>query len=232
VTRPILASPLPPLRPDPVAPVPVPAGPPAPGLRRRSLRLVGRAADAVLARCSEVGDAAVLDVRLFPWTAELRANWRTIRDEAAAVAPQVGRWRAFPLWRAGVRIDANAARCPATAALAGRIPGLESMAVSVLAPGVHLPVRRGPTKALVTCHLGLTVPRDGDVRMRVGARTVRWAEGETLVFDDTRPHAVWNDTGGARAVLLVRVRRPLRRPGRWLATLALRVLRRTRSSPI
>src|SRR3546814_18910846 len=46
------------------------------------------------------------------------------------------------------------------------------------------------TKGLLTCHLGLIVPRDGDVRMRIGDRIIRW-EGETLVFDDTHPHEVW-----------------------------------------
>ena len=58
--------------------------------------------------------------------------------------------------------------------------------------------------------------------MRIGGRVVRWAEGETLVFDETRPHEVWNDTAEARVVLVVRFRRPLRPPVRWLADLLVR----------
>ncbi|MGC6727993.1 aspartyl/asparaginyl beta-hydroxylase domain-containing protein, partial [Escherichia coli] len=90
------------------------------------------------------------------------------------------------------RVDENLARCPHTSQLIEQIPGLNSAIFSILAPGTHIPAHRGVTKGLITCHLGLVVPRDGDVRMRIGNRTVRWAEGETLVFDDTYDHEVWN----------------------------------------
>ena len=85
----------------------------------------------------------------------------------------------------------------------------------------------GVTKGLLTCHLGLIVPRDGDVRMRVKNRTVRWAEGETLMFDDTYDHEVWNDASATRVVLLIQVRRPLRQPGKWVADAFLGVVRRS-----
>lgn len=230
MTRQILARPLPaPVAADPA--LLVVRTPPA-GRERSALRLLSRGLDRLFARWSLVPDEAVIDLRLFPWTADLRAEWRTIRDEALAVAPQVGRWRAFRLWEAGERIDANALRCPATAALVARIPGVESAYVSVMAPGVHLAERRGDTRALITCHLGLIVPRDGDVRMRIGPRTVRWAEGETLVFDETCPHEAWNDSSHPRAVLLIRFARPMRQPGRWLAGVTLDLLRRRKSAPI
>ena len=83
------------------------------------------------------------------------------------------------------------------------------------------------TKGLITCHLGLIVPRDGDVRMRVDDRIVRWAEGETLVFDDTYQHEVWNDTDGTRVVLLIQFERPLRQPGKWFADLFLGFVKRS-----
>ena len=98
---------------------------------------------------------------------------------------------------------------------------------TILAPGTHIPDHRGVSKGLITCHLGLIVPRDGDVRMRVGDRVVRWAEGETLVFDDTYRHEVWNETGGSRVVLLIQFERPLRRPGKWCADLFLGIARRS-----
>jgi len=116
---------------------------------------------------------------------------------------------------------------PSSAATVAQIPGLNSAFFSILAPGAHIPVHRGVTKALVTCHLGLIVPRDGDVRMRVDDRIVRWAEGETLVFDDTYSHEVWNDTNGTRVVLLIQFERPLRQPGRWIADTFLKVVRRS-----
>jgi len=202
--------------------------------------------DRMIAWSSDVANDPVLDVRDFPWTAELRANWRAIRDEAVAVAlrqnaapslatispdhraiAEVGMWRSFFLWGYGFPIEENLALCPATARVVEPIPGLNSAFFSILAPGAHIPDHRGVTKGLITCHLGLVVPRDGDVRMRVRDRVVRWAEGETLVFDDTYHHEVWNDTGGTRVVLLIQFARPLRQPGKWLADFFLRVVRRS-----
>ncbi|MGN6377012.1 MAG: aspartyl/asparaginyl beta-hydroxylase domain-containing protein [Sphingomonas sp.] len=202
--------------------------------------------DRLIASSSLVGNDPVLDVRDFAWTALLREHWRAIRDEAVAVATdetmvpslatispdhraiaQVGKWRSFFLWGYGFPIGENIARCPVTAALVEKIPGLNSAFFSILAPGTHIPDHRGVTKGLITCHLGLIVPRDGDVRMRVDDRVVRWAEGETLVFDDTYNHEVWNDTGGTRVVLLVQVERPLRNPGKWVADAFLNMVRRS-----
>ena len=202
--------------------------------------------DRMIASSSLVSNEPVLDVRDFPWTQMLRENWQEIRDEAVAVAlsrnaapslstispdhrsiAEVDKWRSFFLWGYGYRIDENADRCPATAALVERIPGLNSAFFSILAPGTHIPDHRGVTKGLVTCHLGLVVPRNGDVRMRVRDRIVRWAEGETLVFDDTYQHEVWNDTDGTRVVLLIQFERPLRNPGKWIADRVLSIVRRS-----
>jgi beta-hydroxylase len=160
-------------------------------------RLVQRASDRLIAATSLVSTEPVLDVRDFPWTAMLRANWQTIRDE--------------------VSTRGEIADCPQTASILRDIPGLEDATLSVLAPHTHVPTRRGATKGLITCHLGLAVPRDGGVRMRVGRRFVRWAEGETLLFDDSCDHELWNDAGAERIVLGLQFRRPLRQPGRWVA---------------
>jgi len=201
--------------------------------------------DRMIASSSLVPNDPVLDMRDFPWTAHLRANWRAIRDEAvaaalgrnspslASVSPDhrpiapVNMWRSFFLWGYGYCVEENLARCPVTAATVAGIPNLNSAFFSILAPGTHIPAHRGVTKGLITCHLGLIVPKDGDVRMRVDDRIVRWAEGETLVFDDTYDHEVWNDTAHTRVVLLIQVRRPLRNPGKWISDAFLNVVRRS-----
>lgn len=209
---------------DPVA-SPI-AAPRAATPRARRRAGLAEVADRVIGGCSLVPVAPVLDVRAFGWTGGLRDHWCAIRDEARSAARdgnQAGAEHRFTVWRRGGRDSANAARCPATVAAVAAIPGLDSASFSMLPPGVHVPVQRGPTRGLLTCHLGLIVPRDGDARMRVGDRMIRWAEGETLVFDDTYDHEAWNDSGGTRVVLRVRVRRPLRQPGRWLADSVLRL---------
>jgi len=202
--------------------------------------------DRLIASSSIVANDPVLDVRHFAWTAMLRDHWQAIRDEATAVAlrgqaspslatispdhrsiAEVDKWRSFFLWGYGYPIDDNLARCPRTRDIVERIPGLNSAFFSILAPGTHIPEHRGVTKGLITCHLGLIVPREGNLRMRVDDRVVRWSEGETLVFDDTYPHEVWNDTEETRVGLLVQFERPLRNPGKWIADLFLRIVRRS-----
>ncbi|WP_273336709.1 aspartyl/asparaginyl beta-hydroxylase domain-containing protein [Sphingomonas ginsenosidimutans] len=220
---------VPPVAPRPRAVVPAPVAAPIPpspplaaplcprptGLAERMSRLMDRP----IAGWSLVPGDPVLDMRGFGWTAALRADWRAIRAEAQGDAGPV-------LWRHGAPVDAALAHRPATRALIAAIAGVEEAAFVALAPGAHVPPRRGPTRALLTCHLGLAVPRDGDVRMRVHDRIVRWAEGETLVFDDTCEHEMWNDSGAARIVLAIRFARPLRQPGRWVADRMLRWMRR------
>ena len=201
--------------------------------------------DRMIASCSLVPTAPGRAGGVFPWTQILRDNWLTIRDEAIAsalgnnspslssispdhraIAP-VNMWRSFFLWGYGYCVEDNLERCPVTAATVAQIPDLNSAFFSILAPGTHIPSHRGVTKGLITCHLGLIVPRDGDVRMRVDDRIVRWAEGETLVFDDTYDHEVWNDTDNTRVVLLIQIKRPLRHPGKWVADTFLNVIRRS-----
>jgi ornithine lipid ester-linked acyl 2-hydroxylase len=59
-------------------------------------------------------------------------------------------------------------------------------------------------------HLGLIVPQDAEAcRIRVGEDFRHWEEGESLIFDDTFNHEVWNDTDETRVVLFVDVLRPL-----------------------
>lgn len=224
---------------------PAPATPKRPFILRAGKR-IRRQVDAIIAQSSLVPNDPVLDPAIFPWTQALRDNWRAIREEALAVtrdeeavpalrkvSPDHARiaeddkWRSFFLIGYGARIEENIARCPKTAAVLAQVPGLNSGFFSILRPGTHIPEHRGVTKGLMTCHLGLQVPTGGSVRMNVGPETVGWAEGETLVFDDTYPHEVWNDAKGTRVVLLVQFERPLRQPGRLVADLFLGGIRRS-----
>lgn len=202
--------------------------------------------DRLIGASSLVPNDPVLDPALFPWTQMLRDNWQAIRDEAVAVALQgnaapslvtispdhkgiaeVDSWKSFFLHGYGYAIPENIARCPNTARAIAGIPGLNSAFFSILAPGTHIPDHRGVTKALITCHLGLIVPKDGDVRMRVADQIVRWGEGDMLVFDDTYRHEVWNDSKETRVVLLIHIDRPLRQPGKWFADLFMGFVRRS-----
>ena len=241
-------------RPTAITPLPIPsndvAADAASEPRRPLIIAIGKKLrgtfDRLIGASSLVPNDPVLDPALFPWTQMLRDNWEAIRDEAVAVAlqgnsapslvtispdhkgiAQIDSWKSFFLHGYGYAIPENIARCPNTAKAIAGIPGLNSAFFSILAPGTHIPDHRGVTKALITCHLGLIVPRDGDVRMRVADQIVRWGEGEMLVFDDTYRHEVWNDSKETRVVLLIHIDRPLRQPGKWFADLFMGFVRRS-----
>jgi aspartyl/asparaginyl beta-hydroxylase (cupin superfamily) len=196
---------------------------------------------------SLVPDAPYLEASLFPWLAELEANWREVRDELAVllkdrdalprfqdISPDQMRispddlWRTFVLFGFGYRSDRNCDACPKTTALLQNVPGLENAFFSILAPGKYIPSHRGITKALLRVHLPVMLPRDRHrCTMTVGGIQCAWEEGRALVFDDTYPHEVLNDTGEERAVLLFDFWRPMRRPGRAMSRLLFSLFRRT-----
>ena len=198
-----------------------------------------------IGRFSKVGNPPVFERDLFDWVPRLEGHWETIRDEARAVlerpqdvpplrevSPDHGRiatdekWKVFFLIGYRYEIEANAARCPATSELVRHVPGLISAFFSIHTPGTHLPRHYGPTNGMITCHLGLNVPKDRNkCRIAIDGEDYHWNEGKFLIFDDTRYHEVWNETDENRVVLLMHVERPLRQPGKavadgflWLAT--------------
>lgn len=201
--------------------------------------------DRLLMRFAATPDYTVFPNDLFPWVQALEANWEVIRDEARQVlvdpreVPSIrevspdhdmialdDRWRSFFLRGYGVRVAGNCARCPRTDELLERIPNLLTAFYSIMMPGAHVPLHTGPTKAIVTAHLGLSVPDDAQrCRMQVADREVRWAPGRTVIFDDMYPHEVWNDTPEPRVILLLHLKRPLRWPGTWLRDLFFMALR-------
>jgi beta-hydroxylase len=195
--------------------------------------------DRLLMKSAATEEHQIYPNALFPWTRDLQANAGIIRAEAKAVlhnpldAPSLrdispdhakiavdGKWRSFFLYAYGVRAEQNCARCPQTARLVSKIPGLLSAFYSVMMAGAHVPRHTGPTKAILTGHLGLVIPAEREkCRMAVGDRTVVWKQGEAVIFDDMYPHEVWNDTNEDRIILLLHIKRPLRFPGSALRDL-------------
>ena len=219
-----------------------------PLLMRFGDRFIRPLVDKAVARSSRVGNPAIYDPRTFPWIAELEENWDEIAREAAAILQDLdaipplaeispdhrpiapaGKWRSYFLYGYGYSDAANCRSCPRTTALVERIPGLNSAFFSILVPGTQIPPHTGVTKALLTCHLGIRVPREAErCRMRVADRIVSWRAGEALVFDDTYEHEVANDTDEIRVVLLIQFRRPVDRLGQLVGGLFLWAVKRSR----
>lgn len=195
--------------------------------------------DRLLMRSATMREQPILPNSSFPWTSYLEANASAIHAEASTllrdrmsipsireISPDHAKiavdekWRSFFLWGYGVRIEANCAQCPETANILQNIPGLLTAFYSVMLAGAHVPRHTGPTKAILTVHLGLIVPDDRDqCHMNVGDENVVWQPGKAVIFDDMFPHEVWNKTAQDRVTLLLHIKRPLRFPGNLLRDL-------------
>jgi ornithine lipid ester-linked acyl 2-hydroxylase len=208
---------------------------------KRALRKVGE----FQARHSLVGTGPVLDNAEFPWVADLEQATEQIRAELERVlvrpqdiptfhqlSPDQQRiskgdnWKTYAFFVFGTRVDENCAACPATARLLARLPDLQNAWFSILAPRYHIPPHRGPTRAIIRCHLGLKVPADAaNCWLRVDDQICHWQEGRCLVFDDTYEHEVRNDTDETRVVLFLDFDRPMDRIGRAFNRLLISVMR-------
>ncbi len=214
--------------------------------RKRTFgKLLMRTLDAFLVGHSKVSTTPFLERAAFPWVTELEAEAETIRAELNLVlqrpediptfhemSPDQARiskgnnWRTFVFSVFGQRINENCERCPHTAKALAQVPGLQNAWFSILAPGYHIPPHRGPTKAVVRCHLGLVIPAQAEqCWIRVGGQTRHWENGRCLLFDDTFEHEVRNDTAEARVVLFIDVDRPLDAIGERCRRMVLGLLR-------
>jgi beta-hydroxylase len=192
---------------------------------------------------STVGNPAIYDNAMFPWTASIEREWHLIRDELDRLlvrkeelpgfheistdvmnTSQDSGWKTFLLAGYGLTSKRNIATCPETWRICQNIPGLLTVMFSILEPGKHLPPHRGPYNGVLRLHLGLIVPEPrSDLGIRVGSEVYRWTEGKVVVFDDAYEHEAWNRTPHTRVVLFVDFVKPLRMPARFLNWLLLKL---------
>ena len=196
------------------------------------MQLYDRAAGAVRAIYDRrIATPATLDAKhYFPNAERFTERWRDIRREALAVAGMLnevprfhdimpaqadisandGRdWRMFIMKAYGVTVAANLQRCPAVAALLEQAPEVVSATFSFLAPGKHIPQHRGPFRAILRFHLMLAMPCDRNgvpaCELNIDGEPYLLADGDSLLWDDTYPHEVWNRSDDVRIALLLDV---------------------------
>jgi len=184
-------------------------------------------------------DPTFFDPATFPWSAKVESYYPDIRRECLEVVSDLnkvpnldelsegstklargGDWKGFLLMAFGRPALRNTARCPKTLEAMQQIPGINTVAFSVLAPGVHLPRHTGEFAGILRLHIGVLLPPGPNCRIGVDDEVRTWEEGKCLIFDDTHPHEVWNDTDQIRVVLLA----DFVRPGFWPISAATHLL--------
>ena len=121
-------------------------------------------------------------------------------------------WKVYPLNIMGVKPDAFCRRCPRTSKLLDGIPGLFEAFFSILEGGKSIPAHEGPYRGYLRYHLGLVVPEKNPPSIRLKDQVYTWKEGESVLFDDSWNHEVYNQCEQDRVVLIVDIRRPMPQP--------------------
>lgn len=118
-------------------------------------------------------------------------------------------WRVFMLRSMVGTPRANQMKCPRTTALLRKIPNIYQAFFSILDAKKSVPAHAGGYLGYLRYHLGLRVPKNHPPTMRVRTQCHTWVEGQSILFDDSLEHEVYNDSDGVRVVLIVDILRPL-----------------------
>ncbi len=118
-------------------------------------------------------------------------------------------WNVFMLYLLGHNLDEHQALCKETTKLIKTIPNLMQAFFSILEPGKSIPLHEGPYLGYLRYHLALHVPNDIPPSIYVNSQKYTWQEGQAVLFDDSWPHKVENESQQMRVVLIVDVLRPM-----------------------
>ena len=114
-------------------------------------------------------------------------------------------WDIAPLVIGGTEIEANCKKTPFLYSLVKQIPILVSISFSLLKPETRIAPHKGYeeySEEILRYHLGLIIPKQGDLGLRVNSDTTIWKEGKSFIFDDYQTHEAWNFTNEDRYVLI------------------------------
>lgn len=118
-------------------------------------------------------------------------------------------WKVFMLYLMGIDATSNQECCPQTTAILKKIPNLYQAFFSILDPEKSIRQHQGPFIGYLRYHLALQVPTDAPPVLNIKDQQYCWAEGKSVLFDDTWSHDVQNSSKHVRVVLIVDILRPM-----------------------
>lgn len=174
---------------------------------------------------------AIMDTSEFEDLADLRENWRTIREEAIALYeggefdktndPEASAyydvgfrtfykygWSKFYLKWYGYTHDSAKRLCPETVKLLEGAPTINGAMLSVLPVGSKLTPHMDPFACSLRYHLALATPNSDACYINIDGRDYSWRDGQDLLFDETYMHYAHNDADQYRLILMCDVERP------------------------
>ena len=129
--------------------------------------------------------------------------------EAAISNTTEKNWTVFMIYLLGYEVESARTLCPKLCNLLSGIPHLMQAFFSILEPGKCIPLHEGPYLGYLRYHLGIHIPKNSPPHIIVNQQPYTWREGEAVLFDDSFPHQVNNESDDYRAVLIIDVLRPM-----------------------
>lgn len=169
--------------------------------------------------------------KTFPELGIVDEHYDVIREELMSVLPQQSRMRLYhdvdggqklisgndeKAWRVFfLRVIGDPAKlpaeelCPKSVEVMRRIPNLLEAFFSILEPGKSIPSHNGVFFGYLRYHLAFKVPKQNPPSIRIKDTVYTWREGESVFFDDSWNHEVFNESDETRVVLIIDVMRPM-----------------------
>jgi len=119
-------------------------------------------------------------------------------------------WRLITL-KAGDEITSKCSdNFPSLAKVLKDVPEVVSCVLSILEPGIMIPIHVGYYKGILRYMLPLSVPDDREnCFLWVNGLKYSWMNGKSVLWDDTYPHKVYNNTNQTRVLLYMDIIRPM-----------------------
>lgn len=175
---------------------------------------------------SKIPTTAFLDKSHFSGLDVLEDNWEDIRDEAMVLYEEGhiaikddlpassfyknDRWTSFYLKVYDSDIPSARELAPKTLALIDQVPGMNLALFACLNPGKKLNNHHDPFAYTVRYSLGLSTPNSDESGLVVNGVDYKWADGESVLFDETYFHRAYNHSDKPRIILMTDIDRPLK----------------------
>lgn len=118
-------------------------------------------------------------------------------------------WRTIWLRYFGKRVPQRSREMSESLARIINHPLVYNASISILEPGGGIPLHVGQCRGLVKLHLPVSVP-EGECYMLYNGKKFYWTS--PMIFDDTLPHLVSNQTSETRVIILLDILRPMNFP--------------------
>lgn len=175
---------------------------------------------------SKVPRTAYLSRKHFPELQIIEDNWQDIQQEALALYEnghiaikddlpassfyKDNRWTSFYLKVYDSDLPSAYALAPKTMALIDQVPSMNLALFACLNPGKKINNHHDPFAYTVRYSLGLSTPNSDDCGIIVNGQDYKWADGKSVLFDETYFHRAYNHTETPRIILMSDIDRPLK----------------------